>query len=365
MGVCTGGLSLENTSLALFSARQRMKPVAAVGAVKFVTEVAVTVAVLLAGATALGLTVSRAIVTGLAVLAGIVLARRLLGARLAVPSAAAVRPLLVAGLSFAAITTLWPIQARAGVLMLGHVHGLEAVALFSAAMLPVERLFSFFPAIQDACFPLFSALGRDDTARFPSALAKSLRYQALLAAGLGLGVSLAGPWALRVVFPPGLHAAGAVLEILGLAVGLRALGVLLTTATLARGLERAVVKATALQCAVTVAAAAALVGPLGAVGLGWATVVCEATGVGALAWVLWRRGLIGARPLASLAAPAAAGVALFLGFTQVPSGRDGLLVPLAFAASYPVVLVLSRALSRDDLGYVRALLAGQGRARSS
>ena len=60
MGVYQGVMSLENTSMALFSSRQQMKPVAGFGSAKFIVEVGVTVTVLFAGATALGLAMSRA-----------------------------------------------------------------------------------------------------------------------------------------------------------------------------------------------------------------------------------------------------------------------------------------------------------------
>jgi O-antigen/teichoic acid export membrane protein len=365
LGVYQGGLSLENTTFAVFSARQRMKPVAGLGTAKFVVEVAVTVAVLLAGATAVGLAASRALVGVVAVGAVIILARRSLGIRFGSPSATAVRPLVVSGLSFAAITTLWSIQTRAGVLLLAYAHGLEAVALFSAAMVPVERLFMFFPAIQDAMYPVFSAFEKDDAARFESTLARSVRYQCLFGVGLGLGVSLAGPWALRLLFPVGLHAAGAVLEILGIAVTLRALNVLLTTAALARGLERPVMWITVFQCVATVSSAALLVGPFGAPGLAWATVVSDAACLLALVAMLCRRGALRTPHLAYFIPPAAAGVVLFLACDALPSGRDGLLVPLAFAAGYPVFLVLSRVVSREDLGYLMAVVARDGRSRKA
>src|SRR5438105_1341905 len=75
MGVYQGVMSLENTSMALFSSRQQMKPVAGFGSAKFIVEVGVTVTVLFAGATALGLAMSRAVVGLIAVVAAIVVAR--------------------------------------------------------------------------------------------------------------------------------------------------------------------------------------------------------------------------------------------------------------------------------------------------
>jgi PST family polysaccharide transporter len=361
MGIYHGGMSLENTTFALFSARQWMKPVAGLGTAKFIVEVAVTVAVLLAGATAVGLAASRALIGALGVGAVVVLARRALGLRFEAPSRAAVQPLIVSGLHFAGITTLWSIQTRIGVLLLGHAHGLEAVAIFSAAMVPVERLFMFFPAIQDAFYPVFSAFGKDEKARFESVLARSIRYQCLIAGGLGLSVSLAGPWALRLVFPAALHGAGAVLEILGIAVALRALNTLLTTAALARGLEQAVMGVTTFQCLVTAASAALLVGPFGALGLGWATVASDAACLVALIGVLWRRGTLRTPHLRYFVGPAAIGIALFLGFSAVSGGRDGVLVPMVFAVCYPALLVLSRAMSREDIGYFMAVFAREGR----
>ncbi len=356
-GVYQGGMSLENTTLALFSARQQMKPVAAFGSTKFLVEVALTLSVLLAGASVLGLVAARAVLGLVGIVAAIVVARAVLGIRFAAPSARLMRPLMISGLSFAAMTTLWPIQARTGVLLLGHAHGLEAVALFSTAMMPVERLFLFLPVIQDAFYPMFSALGTDQSARFDSMLATSLRYHCLAAGGLGLGVSLAGPWALRLVFPSAFHGAGSIIEVLGIAVGLRVITVLLTTAALARGLERTMVRITVLQTIVAVGGAACMVGRFGALGLAYATVLTEATCLIALLAVLYHRGTLRTEHLTYLIGPAAASVVLFGIFSAVPSGRDSIVTTAAIAAAYPLFLLVSRALSRDDLSLLLAAVS--------
>jgi hypothetical protein len=49
--------------------------------------------------------------------------------------------------------------------------------------------------------------------------------------------------------------------------------------------------------------------------------------------------------------------ALFLTCNALPGRRDGVLVPLAFAASHPVFLILSRTVSRKDLGYFMAVVS--------
>lgn len=357
MGVYHGVQSLENTSLVLFSGRQDMKPVAGLGAAKVIADVLLTVLVLLAGAQAFGLAVSRAALGGVAMLAAFVAVRRWLRLPFVRPSLAHVRPLLAPGLSFALIAAIGSMNARAGVLVLERAHGLAAVGIFSAAMVLTERLYLFLPAIQDALFPFFSAMRAEEEAQFTSSLARTIRYQCLLAIGLGLGVTLVGPWALRLVFPPSFGGVRAVLEVLGIAVALHTLGGLLRTALLARGCERAVARVATLQCVVNLAAAAVLVGPLGAVGLAWASGLSEGVALLALVALLWRRGSVRAADLAPLAVPALCGLALFAAFAAIPNARDSLVVPVAVAAAYPPLLFAARAISREDVQYFASALA--------
>jgi O-antigen/teichoic acid export membrane protein len=361
MAAYQGIQSLENTSVAVFSARQDMKVVAGIGAAKVFAEVAVTVLVLLAGAQAFGLAVSRMALGAVAMLAAAVAVRRWVRLPLVRPSAAGVRPLVAPGLSFATIAAVACINDRAGVLVLERMHGLGAVAMFSAAMMLTERVSLFLPAIQNALFPFFSAMGREEEHRFASSLARAIHYQCLLAIGLGLGVSLVGPWALRLVFPRSFDAVGPVLEVMGIAVAVRTLNGLLTTALLARGRERAIVRVSVLQCVVNVGSALVLVGRFGAAGLAWALGISEGVVLLSLIALLRRRGTLDAPQLTRLAVPAVCGLALFAAFTAVPNGRDSLVMPLAFAAAYVPLLVAARALSREDIGYFAAVLVRRAR----
>lgn len=356
LGVGQASVSLENTSLALFAGRQEMKAVAGFGGVKVLAETAVTVIVLLAGADALGLAGSRAVLAAVWVAATVWAVRRVYGVTFGRRARGGMIALGRPALGFAAIAAIGCINARIGVLLLENARGLEAVAVFSAAMVPVERLYLFIPAIQDAMFPFFSSIAPTDERRFTASLGRAVRYQCLIAVGLGLSVSLVGPWVLRLVFPRGFEPSADVLEILGLAVAIRVLNGLLATAALARGLERTTARVSALQCVVGVLIALLLVGPQGPTGLAWAVTVSEGAALPVLVALLWRRGSLSARQVTRWLVPVAIGLSLFVGFALTPGSRQSLVIPLAFAATYPFLLLVSRALSREDVGYLMAVL---------
>jgi O-antigen/teichoic acid export membrane protein len=359
MGAYLGLVSLDNSARAVFAGKQEMSTVARLDIAKLLAEVGLTVSVLLAGAGVLGLGGARVLVGAAGGLATTWLAFRRFGLRITAPAPSLLRPLLLPALSFAGIAAVRMVNSRAGVLVLEQRRGLDEVALFTAALMPVERIFLLIPVLESALFPFFAAMRRDQTEWFSSALARALRYQAVVAGGLGLGVSLLGPPALAIIFPRAFDDAGRALEVLGISVATRTLSTLLVTAMTARGLERRVVEALALQGVATVAMALAWTGTGGATGLAWATAVSDVLALLFVLAVLLRRGGLAARWPAVAGIPLALAAGLYLAFwlTQ-PSGHRTLWA-LLFSAAYPLAVLLCRVVSRDDLAYITAALRGR------
>jgi PST family polysaccharide transporter len=364
MGAYQGLISLDNGVRAVFSGRQEMKPLARLDFVKVLAEVGLTVTVLLLGAGVVGLSAARAglVLMGLFITA--FLAHRRFRIRLSTPDLRLVRPMLAPALSFAGIAAVRMINARAGVLLLERARGVEAVALFTAALMPVERIFLFLPAVESALYPFFSAMRHEQADWFASALVRAVRYQAVLAAGLGLAVGLLGPPVLSLIFPSEFAGAGAILEVLGISVAMRSLSGVLITAMAARGLERHVAGIIATQSAINVAAALALTHSLGARGLAWATVAAEAVTLLLALIVLRRRGALGPLAPSSLLWPFLTASILWAAFALVPSARAHPAWAVPLCAAYPLLLLLTGILSRTDIDYLYSTLRGAEAARA-
>jgi O-antigen/teichoic acid export membrane protein len=358
MGVCQGLSSLENTGISLFAGRQHLRPAARLGLAKAITDAAVTVAVLVSGFGVIGLAASRAAVGVLSLLATILLTLWTFRLRLTQPSLATVRPLVSAGLGFAGISVLLGAGARGGILILEHLRGVEAVALFGAAMALIDRLLVFLPAIMGAVFPFFSTIRAEQTDRFSRSLARAFRYQCLMAVGLGLGIALLGPWLLRTTFPRGFEEAGTVIEVLGAYAALRAVNDLLNSTLQARGFEQRLAVVWGVRCVANLGLAALLAGPLGPVGLAWAVVVSDVIILSLQLVLLGRQGGLSAVRWSPLLSSAAAGALIFASFAMMPEPRRGLALALTFAAAYPLLLVLARAVSGEDYRYLMLLVRG-------
>jgi O-antigen/teichoic acid export membrane protein len=362
LGLYQGILSLDNTARAIFGGNQEMKAIAGLASFKTVAEVLVTVIVLLLGAHAYGLAVSRVGLGLVGLVATLLLTFRHFGIRLTKPSAALAMPLLGPGLGFAAATALWSVNSRIGILILERVGGVDAVGLFTAAMGPVERIFLFLPAIEVALFPFFSSIRDDEPERLVAALSRAMRYQAILSVGLGVGVSVLGPWMLTLVFPRAFSPAIAILEVLGAGVVVRSMRTLLSTAVGARGGERALAWITGVQCVVTIGVSLAFVRSHGPVGLAWAIAAAELVALILFLGVLSRRHSLSFLSPGTLLGPAAAGLAAFLPFHLVPGAKESLLLPVAFAALFPVGLLLTGSVTREDRAYFMDFVTKKTRA---
>jgi O-antigen/teichoic acid export membrane protein len=365
MGLFQGLLSLEQTTVAMFAGRQDFKPAVALRLAKMVTDATATVAVLLAGFAVVGLAVSRLLVSLVSVFALVAVAFSKLGVRPVRPSPAAVRPVIAAGITFSGISVLIAIGARGGVLVLEHFRGFEAVALFSAAMALVERLLIFLPPVLAALFPFFSAIRAEDVDRFGSSLARALRYQTIVAVGLGLGITLFGPWVLYTFFPRSFDGAAHVVQMLGAYAALRAVADLLNSAAQARGLERHVAWAWGGRCIVNIVVAVALVRPFGALGLAAALVVADVMLLAVLLRIVARAGGLAQVEWVPLAVSTTVGLAL-AGAVEMIFGVPRTLPPLlAFGAAYPLILVMSGVVSEEDRRYLTRLFRDEPADRAA
>jgi PST family polysaccharide transporter len=351
-----GFTSFESTNRALLSGRQEMKVLARLDLWKLAADVAVTVGVLGLGAGVLGYSWARVLLGAGGFLVALRVARRRFGVRLERPAWQVLRPLLVPALSFLGIGLIRSFNARSGVVVLDRLRGVEAVALYGAALSIVDRLLVFLPAVEFALFPFFSAMAKEDRARFAGALARAIRYELPLATWLGLGVALGGPLLIRFVFPAGFAGVGPVLEILGLALALRALNGFLGAALSARHLERGLAVITFVQCAVNLGAAVWLAPGHGAVGLAWAAVVSEGMAVLAIGTLLGAHGYLGRVTWLPAAAAVGSGPLVFFGVRLLaPWLGSGPGAVLGAVAYLPLLLVVG-GLSRADVEYVRGLL---------
>jgi PST family polysaccharide transporter len=358
MAIYQGLMSVLIGAASVFSGHQALGQVSRVGTIQLLAEVAATVSVLAAGGLALQLAESRVVVEALGVVVLVSMTFRwfsLQPTRLSWPE---MSRLLRPGLRFAVIALFRAINLRAGVLLLERVRGVGEVALLSAALGPVERLFSVLPAVTGAIFPFFSALRAREDARFASSVVRAFRYQCLLGFGAGVAMSLAGPVLLRLIFPAGFRGAGLVMETLGIVVALRSLNVVVGTALLARGNERAVGWAALAQCTVSIGVSALAVGPLGADGVAWAMVASEGVALGVHIVLLKRSPAIERFPLRPLTVCALVAGGIFAALRLGAGGERSALLLIGLAAAYPLLIVMGRVLSAEDLEYVRRLFRG-------
>jgi PST family polysaccharide transporter len=355
LGLYQGLLSLDNTARGIFMGTQRMNVVGLLSGGKTAAEVVVTVVVLLLGADALGLALSRSGLGLLGLVASVVVTLRVLRIGFERPSLPVARSLLGPGLGFAAYNAIRTLDGRVGVLVLERARGLQEVAILAAAYALVEKAHYFLPAVLDALFPFFSSIDENDRSRLAAALGRVLRYQWLVALMLAVGISLLGPWLLDLVFPRSFAATRAVLEVSGLAVLLHSANLLLLTVAGARGHERRMSAIAGVQCAAHATLALALAPRLGALGVAWATVLSELVALALLLVFLARLVDLPLLGLARLAPPAIlAGLVVLAGFV-LPGGR-GLVWPPFLAASYPALLLATGMVSAEDRQFLLSLV---------
>lgn len=356
LGGFQGITSLENSARAVFMGHQQMKALGWMDVGKVSLNVALSVTILLVGFGVVALASVRLAVTMVAFAVSLLLLSKQFHVGLSRPNLKVALSMLSSGFRFATISAVTSTYSRVGFVLLQQLRGTADVALASIAMVLVEKFLCFIPAVQGALFPFFSRLHAD---RFGSVFMRALRYQALIAAGVGLTMSLLGPWVIRFVFPSEFWAAGRMVVILGGACVLRTLANLLSTVLLSQEREGSVGWISTVQCGVYILATIALVRILGVEGFAWAYLLSDALAVGLQVLILRQKGMFRGFHFLPAALPLSGGLAIFFVASLFPSWQESLAATLSFLALYPVVLVVTGCLSREDVRYFQRLLLGE------
>jgi O-antigen/teichoic acid export membrane protein len=348
-------MSLENTSRAVFAGCQRMEILGRVEIGKVVIETLLWFTILYLGFGAVALAGGRLVIAALGFVFSTILVVHQFKFRFSRPQWRLAMDLLPSSLRFAQTSAVQSLYDRIGFVLLAAVAGAQAVALVSTATTLTEKIFWFAPSVQSAIFPFFSRLQVTETERVRSAVARALRYQFLVAVGCGLGTSVLGPWVIRLVFPREFWVAGAVIEILGWACVPKLVGNFLVTILQSLGYERRASWISALQCVTFGCGLLALAPWWGVFGFAWALLLAEMVATGVQLTLLQRSGVLSATKIGSLSAIVVSGLALFGAMDWLPGGRDNLLGELALLSSFPLLVILSRGVSHEDVNYLQGL----------
>jgi len=263
--------------------------------------------------------------------------------------------LLPAGLRFASATVIQSIYDRMGIVLVGHLLGAQAVALVSTATVFTEKLYWFLPSVQNAIFPFFSNLHVVARDRLDSAFARAFRYQAIIAVGCGLGMSLLGPWVIRLVFPSKFWVAETIIMIFGWVCVPRLIGNLLTTVLQSLGKEREVSLIVATQCGLFLCTIVIFLRLWGLNGFAWTYLIAETTAGVLQAVVLTRMAILTEESLMSLLMTLGSGLAVFALATVLPPVGENLFGVLGLLTCYPLLLIATRRISGEDMRYLHGL----------
>lgn len=355
LGVAQWMMSLDNASRAVFAGRQQMGVLGGADFAKVAIESILWFSVLALGYGAITLAGVRVVIAIFGFVWVTAMLATRLQIRLARPSWRRVTRMLPAGCQFAIASALTSIYERLGIVLLAQLIGPQAVALVSTATTLTEKIFWFVPSVQGAMFPFFSRLHVSGPDRFGSAFARALRYQVLLAVGCGLGASLLGPWVIRLVFPEAFWTAGRIVEVLGWSCAPKLVSSLLVTILQALSQERQVSWVNVIQCGVYILATFCCVSAWGVLGFAWAYLVAESIGVGLYGGCLWRMGAFADSEVGALVSILGCGVALFFATALFPGGRENCFVVIGALSCFPVLVVISHGVSREDMRYLQGL----------
>jgi PST family polysaccharide transporter len=133
-------------------------------------------------------------------------------------------PLLKFGVPAAGTALLLCFVFNVDYLIVGRLLGAKALAYYTLGFrLPELVIISVFNVIAVVAFPLFSRV-REDEPRLHSGYLFGLRVQAIYGVGAGVGLAMAAPMIVHVVFGPTWEAAIVPLEALALYAAFRSLG---------------------------------------------------------------------------------------------------------------------------------------------
>jgi len=350
-----GSLSFDNSARAVFLGQQLTRILGIMDVVKVLVETTLTVTVLLLGYGVVMLAGVRLTLAICTILLTLVVLFRHLRVRFRMPQFQIAVSLLPAGLRFASASVIQSVYDRIGIVLLGHLIGAHAVALASAATVLTEKLYWFLPSVQSAIFPVFSSLHTAARERLGPAFTRALRYQAVLAVGCGLGISLLGPWVIRLLFPGKFWSAGTLLTILGWVCVLRLMSSFFVTVLQSLGKERQVSWIAAAQCGLYLCTTVLFIHLWGLSGFAWAYLTAETTAVTLQAFLLMHTGILTQSNILSVLTTLGSGLAVFCLTVFLPGGRDNLFGVLGLLTCYPLLLIATRRISGDDVRYLQGL----------
>lgn len=263
---------------------------------------------------------------------------------------AVLRRLLREAAPFGLAAGLWMIYYRIDAVMLEWMHGLEAVAMYSVAYKFVDLVLQLSGMCMISLYPLLSQRSATDLAELRRFSQKALDYLAMLGAVVSVGLFVAAPLVVPLVFGAAFEPAVTTLRILA------PIGLLLFCNNLfghlfaaLRVTGRTLIAFRLVAVAANVALNLLLIPRWGADGAAAATVISEAFALVVAPLVLARRlgGLPRFRTFAHALAAVAGGVALAL--VLPASLLGGIIAFAAFAAAMAFV-------ARARFGEIAALL---------
>ena len=271
--------------------------------------------------------------------------------------AARLRGLVAEGWPVGLALLLVVVYGRVGVFTLKAFGHAADVGCFNIAYMLSQPFGFLASALSMAAFPAFSRLRGGEPRELARPLRAALKYQLLVALPIAAGLVLVADAIVPVMFHDrsGFGDAGAALRVMALAIPCVFLNLHARYLLAALDRQRRYLAAVALGLAVNVVGCIATARAFGALGAAWTFVAAEA-----VVFVVCQRALPAEsrlwamlaevwRPLGAVALMAAAVLAARPG---------GLAAQLAAGAiAYPVALVLTRALSREDRALIRGVAA--------
>ena len=350
-----GSASLDNSARAVFLGQQHTRVLGMMDVGRVLAETVLTVTVLLLGYGAVMLAGVRFVIAVGTIPVTLVVLFRCFHLRLRMPRLQLAAGLLPSGLRFATVSVIQSVYDRMGIVLLGHLLGTQAVALVSTAMVLTDKLYWFLPSVQSAIFPFFSNLHAVARERLDAAFARALRYQAVIAVGCGLGISLLGPWVIRLLFPDKFWVAGTIVTIFGWVCTPRLAASLFITVLQSLGKERQVSWITTAQCGLFLCTVVLFIHLWGLTGFAWAYLIAETLAVILQAVVLTHTGILTRDHLLSLLMTLGSGLAVFALAALLPEVSDNLFGLLGLLSGYPLLLIATRRISGEDMRYLHGL----------
>ena len=272
------------------------------------------------------------------------------------PDRARLRALLARGLPFGAAMAAVVLYTRVGVLMLGALATAADVACFNVGYLLSQPFGFVASAVTLGAFPRLARRARGDLPGLCSDLRRTFRYALLAALPLSVGLALLAPPLIETLFHGrGFERAALALRALSPALPFIFLNLASRYALAALDRQGRYLRAVITGLIVNAGLCAMLVPRHGFMGACIAYVAAECA-----IWIVCQRALAQLVPLAQLARDAvkpllaAAGMG---GLVFALRGTPPLLMGLAGAAAYPVLLRLLGGISDEELEILRRIPA--------